>query len=262
MRYVLIIVIIIFSIIALWFGSSALTSSQVYEEHRSAVENAVRLAENRLEQANEFFVDYREYLDVLAGSENFHARGAIFLENSIISTYDETMWNWWDDIPWITQSEMDTLFSLFLAEIPGSNIISLIYYENTMTYTLFATPLHLARGGDEHRAWVGFRYGDPTSAWTDVQVVYSEELADNWHLVITSEISRNETTMNVILALIAVVLAGASIGVLVWGVKTYRFLSDPGGVILPIIILAVAAFGLLIVASLFLVGQQGLMGMW
>jgi len=224
------------------------------------VEHAVGLAESRIEQAREFFVDYRQHLDALAGFDNFHERGAIFLERSIISVSDETVWNWWDDIPWITPTEMSTLNALLmilLEDTPGANIISIAYDEGTMTFAIFATPLHLARAGDVHRAWVSLRHGDPFVAWPYVQVVHSEALADGWYLTITSEEPKNESGMYMIMAIVATVFTIAAVGFLVWGIKTYRFLSDPGGVMLPILLLVAAAVLLLILTALFVFTQTG-----
>ncbi|MCL2409626.1 MAG: hypothetical protein FWC96_08475 [Oscillospiraceae bacterium] len=219
-RRFLAIAFVVFAAIAVFLGNHTNTRRQRDLEQHAVLDHAAEFGRARLPQAREFFAENRTYLDYLAASEELHAREVAILPHLIVSSYDEAIWRGrWDEIPWLAPHELHAALTLVWTETEGARDISIVFYENSMTYTLFGTPLHAHRTS----AWVAFRHGDNV-AWPGYHVVNTESLGDGWHLTLITYEPLNSARPFLIATIILSALSLASLGVLIWSIKTYRFL--------------------------------------
>jgi len=249
LRRFLLIAVAVFSLAALWFGIYTYGARRNDLDQRASVETAISLADRRLSQANDLFEQYRATLDVLAQSDELYLRQVTFAGHMLISVRDESIY-WmqeWQDIPWLSPSEAEAAAFLLSTEIQGSRDVSIVFSEYTMTFTIFATPLHQ----NPPRAWVVLRHGN-TLDRAERRVVQAEELEGEWNLAIISEQLRNEATPYLIITIIIAILAIASTAVLIWGIKTYRFIAEPNNIFNILLIIGVAIALMVLLSAVFL----------
>ena len=269
MRTALIIGIIVLAFAATWFGSNALIEQRDYTAHSGEVERAITLAERRVPQAQDVFEDFRGYLNVLADSEEFFSRNMSIVSLGLlpgdpmvmISERDEEVfwsYQWHDELPWLEMQHIEAIVALLRTEIEGSRYVSIVFSEDTLTYIVFGTPLHV----DPPRAWVALHYGGD-HVWPDRQVVHTEALADGWSIVLTSEIPRNGAGLFIVITAVIAVLIIAAVVVLVWGIKTYKF-SSSGEYILYIALIVTVLIIILIGSWIFMgtLGAETAGGAW
>ncbi|MCL2249164.1 MAG: hypothetical protein FWC13_07820 [Oscillospiraceae bacterium] len=249
MRNVLIVVIAVLGFAVVWFIYSALSMHALDVQHQEQIDHAVRLAEGRVEQAREVFDEHRSYLEVLQNSQELHAREVILTQQVIVSVRDETTYfAGVDAFPgWLTEQEISAYLSLVYSEIEGSREASLFFYGDTFTFQIFATPLHFFTP----RAWVSLQYGD-VAARDDRDVFYVGAISDGWYVSITSEIPSSGVTIYIIFALIATAMTAGAVAVLVWGIRTYRFLNSDNNTIVTVVIIAVLTLAFVTVSWWFL----------
>jgi predicted permease len=76
-------------------------------------------------------------------------------------------------------------------------------------------------------------------------------IGDGFSITITSEIPRHEARLYVFLTVLFAILTLAAIAVLIWGIRTYRFLSEPGSTAKTILIMLVSILVLFFVSYFF-----------
>jgi len=253
MKIVIMIAIALFAILAFWFGLTTLGSHHGDAEQHATLEHAVSLAEGRVSQAHEFFRENREHFVLLSQSAELKAREVSFLPRIIISLADHEMWrpNEWEDIPWLTMDMLESAMVLLYSDIPGSRDLSIIFHSDSMDYTIFGTPLHAILYGMRPHAWVIIHYGD-THPREDRRIVSTEPIEDGFYITITSEIPQHEARLYLFLTILFLVLTLASIAVLIWGIKTYRFLSESCSTTRTILIMVVVVLLIFFVSYLVL----------
>jgi hypothetical protein len=248
MRNVLIVVIAVLGFAIFWFTYSALSVHANDIEHQNQIDHAIGLAEGRVEQAREVFGEHLSYLAILKSSQELHAREVIMTQQIIVSVRDEaTYFTGVDAFPsWMTEQEISAYLSLVYSEIEGSREASVFFSGGTITYQIFATPLHFFTP----RAWVSLQYGDAVTRY-DRNIIFAEAMSDGWYVIITSEIPSSGVAIYVIFALIATAMAVGAVAVLVWGIRTYRFLNSDNNVIVTVVIIATLALAFVIISWIF-----------
>jgi hypothetical protein len=240
MKIVVISAITLFAILAFWFGFTAYNAHQNDMEQHATLNHAISLAEGRTSQAYEFFLENREHFQLLSQSAELKLWQVTFLPNLIISMADYEMWrpHEWNTIPWMTEDILESIMVLLYSDIPGARDLSIIFHGDSMDYTIFGTPLHAILYGMRPHAWVVINYGS-TYPREDRRVVSAESIEDGFYITITSEIPRHEARIYVFLTVFFFILTLATIAVLIWGIKTYRFMSDRGTTTKTILIMIV-----------------------
>lgn len=228
MKTVMMIAIALFAILAIWLGIYTNIAHQNDIAQHVAVDHAVSLAENRLQQAHEFFMENRAHFDTLIRSDILKEKQIVFRPYLIISMTDLEVW-WpheWSEIPWMTDDILESTVALLNPDTPGARENSIIFHGDSMEYTLFATPLHAVLYEVRPLAWVLINHGE-TYPRSDRRVISEEAAQYGFYVTVTSEILRNESRLYLFLTILFTVLTIASIIILIWGIKTYRFISDP-----------------------------------
>jgi len=228
MKLITMIAIALFAIIALWLGFYAYIVYQNDLEQHAVIEHAVSIAESRRSQAHEYFKENRSHFILLAGSLELQERKAALMPYLIISVADNTLW-WphdWQSIPWISAPLFESILILLHPDTPGARDNSIIFHGSSMDYTLFGTPLHAVLYDMQPHAWVIIHNGE-TYPREDRRVVTTEMIEDGFYITVTSELLRNESRLYLYLTILFTILTLAAVAVLIWGIKTYRFVSEP-----------------------------------
>ena len=252
MKIVMMTAIALFSIIAFWLGFYAYITYQNDMEQHATVRHAVLLAENRVSQAHDYFQENRHHFDLLASTNNLKEKEIAFLPYIIISVVDNELWRpqEWGNIPWLSAPLLDSVMTLLHPDTPGARDNAIIFHGNSMDYTLFATPLHAVLRDLKPYAWVIINYGEIYPR-DDRMIVSTEAIEDGFSITITSVPLRNESQLYLILTGLFVVLSLASVFVLIWGIKTYRFISEPDTTTRTILIMLVVIMLLMFGTYLF-----------
>ena len=219
--FILKIFIVLFAVVAIFLGFFANTARQLDIEQHAAIERAIELTDWRVSQAHELFVEIRPYLDVLAGSEELRSREVFFVPGLLYVPEDDLLiWrSEWDDTPWLSPDEVYAVNALFQKDIEGARDRVINFSESGMTATIFGLPLH----AHDARAWLGFTYRD-TVVFPELYVVRTEALDDDWYLSTTAFIHVNTFPPLLIATLLAALASLATLGILLWGIKTERFI--------------------------------------
>jgi len=250
MRKILTIAAIVLSICAVLLGIYTWTASQTDEELNALIDRSVVLAEARLDQAEEFFFENRQKFELLGRAEELQARNVTFISNMMISVADDEIWwaSQWGQLPWMTPEIGNAVLELLHTDTPGALDLSIVYNNNTMHFTLFATPLHAVLHNQQQQAWVMINYGEASPPWENRHVVHTQPIEDGFYLTITALQHRNEAFRFLLITILFVVLAIASFVVLIWGIKTYKFAPESDNT-LRTIFLIVAAIVVLTILS-------------
>jgi hypothetical protein len=251
-KIVVISTVTLFAILTFWFGFTAYNANQNDMEHHAKINHAISLAEGRVSQAHDFFLENHRHFQLLSQSDDLKLWEITFLPSLIISLADYEMWrpHEWNNIPWMTDEILESVMVLLYSDIPGARDLSIIFHGDSMDYTIFATPLHAILYGMRPYAWVVIHYGD-TYPRDDRRVVSAEPIGDGFSITITSEIPRHEARLYLFLTILFTVLTMASIAVLIWGIKTYRFISEPGTTAKTILLMLVSILVLFFVSYFF-----------
>jgi hypothetical protein len=218
-------------------------------QHQEQIDHAVGLAEGRVDQAREVFDEHRSYLEVLQNSQELHAREVIMTQQVIVSVRDETTYfAGVDAFPgWLTEQEIGAYLALVYSDIEGSRESSLFFYGGTLTFQIFASPLHFFSSF----AWVSLQYGD-AEIRDDRDVIYTGAISDGWYVSITSEIPSSGTAIYIIFTLIAIAMTAGAVAVLVWGIRSYRFLKSDNNTIMTVVIIAALTLAFITISWWFL----------
>lgn len=252
MKKVLMIAVVLFALLAAWFGIYTYSVRQNDLKQRNSLEHSIAIAVNRLPQAHDFFLQNRHKLELLSLSEELHTREVTILPGLLISVADDMLW-WpqqWDEIPWLTAELEEAALALLLTDTPGAHDVSIVFSESSMNFTLFATPLHAVLHGQRPHAWVVISYGE-TLTWSNRGIVHTEPLESGFHLTITSEQPRNEARVYLLITILFAALSLVSLVVLIWGIKTYRFMVETDTTFRTVLILGAVVVFLVLITYIF-----------
>lgn len=198
------------------------------EQHRG-VAHGITLAEGRIPQAREFFNTHRHYFTLLSNSPELFYRQVTILSNTIVSVTYSDFWRrqQWHSLPWLDDEIIHAAITLINTDEPGVRDASIRYTSDSMGFALFGTPLHLSLPGQRTMAWVSISYGQHHEVLPDRRNIHTEPLDSGFSLIITAELLRNEARLAVIITVMLALLTLATLAVLIWGIKTYKFIQGP-----------------------------------
>lgn len=249
---ILTIAIILFALLAVWFGIVTHGALQSRADSLNSIEHSVTLAMRRVPQARDFFERNRQHLELLAASQELQAREVSMLPGILVSVADDMLWsaNEWHEIPWLTQEETEAALILLRTEEPGANDVSIFFGDGSMNFTLFGTPLHAVLHGLRSHAWVIIQYGDYIVR-EDLRLVHTETIDENWNLIVTSVLVEDGFRTYLFITILFAVLSLASLIILIWGIRTFKFIPEPDNTFRTIVFIFAAIVLLVLLVPLF-----------